>query len=90
MRPWRSTLVARDGSAASPHVLRQRLLSAAILAPIVVLVFLAGEPWLTIAVAVLALAAAHETFRLLTLAGLPGERVIGLVAAPSAVLGMSM
>jgi len=70
-------------------VLRQRLLSAAILAPIVVLIFLAGEPWLTVGVAVLALLAAHETFRLLALAGFPGERVIGLVAAPAAVLGMS-
>ncbi len=69
-------------------MLRQRLLSAAILAPIVVLILLAGDPWLTIGVAVLALVAAHETFRLLALAGLPGERVIGLVAAPVAVLGM--
>jgi len=69
-------------------VLRQRLLSAAILAPIVVLIFLSGDPWLTIGVALLALVAAHETFRLLALAGLPGERVIGLVAAPVAVLGM--
>jgi len=69
-------------------VLRQRLLSAAILAPIVVLIFLAGDPWLTIGVAVLALVAAHETFRLLALAGLAGERIIGLVAAPVAVLGM--
>lgn len=70
-------------------MLRQRLLSAAILAPIVVLVFLAGEPWLTLGVAFLALLAAHETFRLLALAGLPGERVIGLVVAPAAVLGMA-
>lgn len=69
-------------------MLRQRLLSAAILAPIVVLILLAGDPWLTIGVAVLALVAVHETFRLLALAGLPGERVIGLVAAPVAVLGM--
>ncbi|MDQ3553362.1 MAG: phosphatidate cytidylyltransferase [Chloroflexota bacterium] len=69
-------------------MLRQRLLSAAILAPIVVLIFLAGDPWLTVGVAVLALVAAHETFRLLALAGLPGERAIGLVAAPVAVLGM--
>ncbi len=69
-------------------MLRQRLLSAAILAPIVVLIFLSGDPWLTIGVALLALVAAHETFRLLALAGLPGERVIGLVAAPVAVLGM--
>lgn len=69
-------------------MLRQRLLSAAILAPIVVLVFLAGEPWLTITVAFLALVAAHEAFRLLALAGLPGERLVGLVAAPAAVIGM--
>ena len=69
-------------------MLRQRLLSAAILAPIVVLIFLSGDPWLTIGVALLALVAAHETFRLLALAGLPGERAIGLVAAPVAVLGM--
>ncbi|CAN5755503.1 phosphatidate cytidylyltransferase [soil metagenome] len=70
-------------------MLRQRLLSAAILAPVVVLVFLAGEPWLTFGVAVLALIAVHETFRLLARAGLPGERAIGLVGAPLAVVGMS-
>jgi phosphatidate cytidylyltransferase len=70
-------------------VLRQRLLSAAILAPVVVLVFLAGAPWITLGVAILALPAAHEVFRLLALAGLPGERTIGLVAAPIAVLGIS-
>jgi len=70
-------------------VLRQRLLSAAVLAPIVVLIFLTGEPWITFGVAILAMVAAHETFRLLALAGLPGERVIGLVAAPLAVLGMA-
>lgn len=71
-------------------MLRQRLLSAAILGPIVVLVFLAGEPWLTIGVALIALIAAHEAFRLLALAGLPGERAIGLVAAPAAVMGMAV
>lgn len=71
-------------------MLRQRLLSAAILAPIVVVVFVAGEPWVTLGVAVLAMVAAHETFRLLALAGLPGERIIGLAAAPLAVLGMAV
>lgn len=91
MRPWRSTHVARDGSAANPLVLRQRLLSAAIMAPAVVLVFLAGQhPWLAVATALLALLAAREAFRLLSLAGLPGERLVGLVAAPAAVLGMSL
>lgn len=65
---------------------RQRVLSALVFVPIVIGVFLAGGVWLTLGVALLALVAAHETFRLLRLAGLPAERAIGLIAAPAAVL----
>jgi phosphatidate cytidylyltransferase len=66
---------------------RERVVSAAVLVPVVVIFFLLGTPWLTIAVAVLALAAATETFRLLRAAGLPVSPGIGVIAAPLAVLG---
>jgi phosphatidate cytidylyltransferase len=51
--------------------MRQRLISAGVLVPVVVAVFLAGQPWLTVGLALLALLGAAEAFRLLSEAGLP-------------------
>jgi phosphatidate cytidylyltransferase len=66
--------------------MRQRALSAAVIAAVVVAVFLAGQPWLTVGVAILAGLAAAEVFGLLPRAGFPVTPLPGLVAAPLAVL----
>jgi phosphatidate cytidylyltransferase len=65
---------------------RERVISAAVLVPVVLVVFLLGNPWLTIGVAALSVFAAHETFGLLRQAGWPGEGLAGIVAAPIAIL----
>jgi phosphatidate cytidylyltransferase len=67
---------------------RERVISVAVLVPVVVVVFLLGNPWLTLGMALLAFLAASEAFRLLVDAGLPVEPAVGIVAAPIAVLGM--
>jgi phosphatidate cytidylyltransferase len=67
--------------------MRQRVIGAAVLVPVVAVVFLLGNPWLTIGVALLALGAAIETVDLVTRAGLPAIRLVPLVAAPLVVLG---
>ena len=69
--------------------MRQRLISAAVLVPVVVIVFLLGAPWLTIAIAALAAMAAYETTRLVQRAGLPASTWMPVVAAPMAVLGFA-
>jgi phosphatidate cytidylyltransferase len=65
---------------------RQRVLSAAVLVPVTILIFLAGQPWLTLAIALLALLAGVEAFRLLPQAGLPVRLLPGVLAPPVAVL----
>ncbi|MEO7117618.1 MAG: hypothetical protein ABIZ34_01455, partial [Candidatus Limnocylindrales bacterium] len=65
----------------------ERLISAAVLVPAVVVVFLVGQPWLTITVALVSIIAASEAFRLLRAAGLPGDPGVGVIAAPLAVIG---
>lgn len=67
--------------------MRERGIGAAILVPIVVVVFLLGQPWLTFGVAALALLAALEASRLLRGAGLQVDAWIIVVGAPLAVLG---
>ena len=67
--------------------MRQRVISAIVLVPVVAAVFLAGQPWLTLGVALLAFVAAGEAFRLLQRANLPVDPGIGVFAAPVAVLG---
>ena len=67
--------------------MRERGIGAAILVPVVVVVFLLGQPWLTFGVAALALLAALEASRLLRGAGLPVEAWIIVIGAPLAVLG---
>jgi phosphatidate cytidylyltransferase len=67
---------------------RQRLISAAILVPLVVIVFLAGQPWLSILIALIAALAAYETSSLLSLAGYPSSMWISIVGAVAAVVMM--
>jgi phosphatidate cytidylyltransferase len=67
---------------------RTRLISAAVLVPVVVLVFLAGDPWLILGIALLAGLAAYEVARLVTAAGLRGEAWFAVPAAMIAVIGI--
>ena len=67
--------------------MRARILSTVVLVPVVLGFFLAGQPWLTLGIAVLAVLAAAEAFRLLRAAGVPASPGIGLIAAPVAVVG---
>jgi phosphatidate cytidylyltransferase len=68
--------------------MQQRLISAAVMVPIVLVVFLLGQPWLTLGLAVVAGLAASEAARLLGAAGLPVERALVIVVPPIAVLGL--
>ena len=68
--------------------MRERAISAAVIAVVVIGVFLLGQPWLTIGIAVLATLAAMEVFRLLPLAGFPVQLLPGVVFPPLAVLGL--
>jgi phosphatidate cytidylyltransferase len=67
---------------------RERAISAAVIAAIVITIFLLGQPWLTLAVVLLAALASLEIFRLLPAAGFPTEAVPGAIFAPLAVLAM--
>src|SRR6478752_2274093 len=66
--------------------MQQRLISAAVLVPVVVIVFLLGAPWLTIGVAILAAFAAYETALLVRKAGLNSSLLMPVITAPVAVL----
>lgn len=68
--------------------MRERAISAAVIAAVVIAVFLLGNPWLTVGLAVLALLAGIEVFRLLPRAGFPVELLPGIVAPPLAVLAL--
>ncbi len=67
--------------------MRERGIGAAILVPVVVVVFLLGQPWLTLGVAALAAVAAVEATRLLRSAGLQVAAWIILIGVPLVVLG---
>jgi len=69
-------------------VLRLRVLSAAVLVPLFLGLILVGQPWVTVIVAALSVIVAAEVARLFQGAGFPVERVIVLVSAPLAVLGL--
>jgi phosphatidate cytidylyltransferase len=69
--------------------MRERTISAAVIAAVVIGVFLAGQPWLTIGIAILAALAAVEVFRLLPLAGFPVRLAPGVIFPPLAVLGLA-
>lgn len=60
-------------------MLRQRLVSAAILVPLVAAVFLLGEPWIVALVLLLAVVATLEAFALLRAAGHPGNEALALL-----------
>jgi phosphatidate cytidylyltransferase len=68
--------------------MRQRLIGAAVLVPVVVIVFIVGQPWLTFGIAALAALAAYETARLLRAADLPTDIWLPVVVAPIAVIGL--
>jgi phosphatidate cytidylyltransferase len=68
---------------------KQRVISAAVLVPVVVVLFLLGPPWLTLAIALLAALAAYEVTQLMSRAGLESSRVIPTVATPLFVLGLA-
>jgi phosphatidate cytidylyltransferase len=70
--------------------MRERAISAASIAIVVIVFFLAGQPWLTIGIAALALLAAVETFRLLPSAGFPVQLLPGVVFPPLLVLAMGL
>jgi phosphatidate cytidylyltransferase len=66
--------------------MRQRAISAAVLVPVVGIPFLLGNPWLTIALAVLAGLAGAEAASLIRRAGLPADPGIVILLPPLAVL----
>jgi len=68
--------------------MRERAISAVVIAAVVIVVFLLGQPWLTFGIAILALLAAVEVFRLLPPAGFPVQLLPGIVFPPIAVLAM--
>jgi phosphatidate cytidylyltransferase len=69
--------------------MRQRLISAAVLVPVVVIVFLLGAPWLTIGLAVLSGFAAYEVAQLVRRAGLPSSLWMPVIAAPALVVAFA-
>ena len=86
--PSPSSPAAPAASAARREVppMRERAISAVVIAVVVIAVFLAGQPWLTLGVAALALLASLEVFRLLPPAGFPVDLLPGVAFAPLAVL----
>jgi len=70
--------------------MRQRLISAAVLVPVVVIVFLLGDPWLTLGIALLGGAAAYEASRLVTAAGLRADGWFAAAATIVAVFGIRL
>ena len=60
-------------------MLRQRVLSATLLVPPLVLVLILGEPWITLVIGLVALLAAVEAFRLLRAAGQPVLVPVGIL-----------
>jgi phosphatidate cytidylyltransferase len=80
-------------------VLRQRVASAAVLVPALIVVVWAGKPWIALAVAAVVALAAVEVFGLLRAAGKPALAILGIVfatavalaaAAPSDLVGKSV
>lgn len=68
--------------------MQQRLISAAVLVPVVVGVFLLGTPWLTLGIAAVTALAAMEVARLLRGAGLPVTAPIVIVVPVLAALAL--
>lgn len=70
--------------------MRERAISAAVIAAVVIVFFLLGQPWLTFGIAALSLLAAVEVFRLLPPAGFPVTVLPGAVLPPMLVLAMGL
>jgi phosphatidate cytidylyltransferase len=70
--------------------MRQRLISAAVLVPVVVIIFLLGHPWILFGIALLAALAGFETAQLVRRAGLPANLALAVVAPPLAVYGFGL
>ncbi len=70
--------------------MRERAISAAVIAVVVIAFFLLGQPWLTLGIAALSLLAAVEVFRLLPPAGFPVSLLPGAVLPPILVLAMGL
>jgi len=68
-------------------MLRLRLISAAILIPLVVLILLLGQPWLGLLILSIVGLAAREVFPLLRGAGLESEPILGLAIAVEVAAG---
>ena len=66
----------------------QRLISAAVLVPVAVIVFIAGQPLISIAVLIVTVLAAHEVSRLLTMAGMPALSALSISGACIAVIAI--
>ncbi|MEP7360095.1 MAG: phosphatidate cytidylyltransferase [Chloroflexota bacterium] len=62
--------------------MRTRLISAAVLVPVVVVLFWLGAPWLTLGICLLGALAAYETVQLLRSAGLGGSARVAVIATP--------
>ncbi len=70
--------------------MRERAISAVVIAVVVIGFFLAGQPWLTIGIAALSCLAATEVFRLLPPAGFPVRLLPGIVFPPLLTLAMGL
>jgi phosphatidate cytidylyltransferase len=70
--------------------MRERAISAAVIATVVIVFFLLGQPWLTLGIAALSLLAAIEVFRLLPPAGFPVTVLPGALLPPILVLAMGL
>ncbi len=70
--------------------MRERAISAVVIAIIVIGFFLAGQPWLTFGIAALSFLAAIEIFRLLPPAGFPVRLLPGIVFPPLLTLAMGL
>lgn len=68
--------------------MRQRLISAAVLVPVVVITFMFGDPWLSVGIALVAALAAYEVSRLVTAAGLRSDEWFAFGATAVAVFGI--
>jgi phosphatidate cytidylyltransferase len=70
--------------------MRERAISAVVIAVVVIAFFLAGQPWLTFGIAALSLLAGIEVFRLLPPAGFPVTLLPGALLPPILVLIMGL
>jgi phosphatidate cytidylyltransferase len=70
--------------------MRERAISAVVIAAVVIVFFLLGQPWLTFGIAALALLAAIEVFRLLPPAGFPVGLLPGVIFPPLAALALGL